>query len=78
MKENLPFQELIINISTKFTGLFGEEFENAIQDSLAEIGQYFNVDAVRLYRLSLKGEVIWGIEMRMPCLWAIQNIICRL
>ncbi len=58
MKENLPFQELIIKISTKFTGLFGDEFENAIQDSLAEIGLYFQVDVVRLYRLSLKGEVI--------------------
>ncbi|MCK5703704.1 MAG: sigma 54-interacting transcriptional regulator, partial [Cyclobacteriaceae bacterium] len=58
MKENLPFQELIIKISAKFTGLFGEEFENAIQDSLAEIGLYFKVDAVRLYRLSLQGEVI--------------------
>ena len=71
MKENLPFQELIIKISATFTGLFGEEFENAIQDSLVEIGLYFKVDAVRLYRLSLKGEVIkfrlsWRNESLAP------------
>ncbi len=71
MKEDLLFQELISKISSKFTGLFGDEFENAIQDILAEIGLYFKVDTVRLYRLSLEGEVIkfrlsWRNERLAP------------
>lgn len=41
MKEDLLFQELISKISSEFTGLFGDEFENSIQNCLAEIGNYF-------------------------------------
>ena len=58
IKEHLLFQELISKISAKFTGLYGVEFEQAIQDSLAEIGKYFRADTVRLYRLSLQGDVV--------------------
>jgi transcriptional regulator with GAF, ATPase, and Fis domain len=58
VEERLRFQELISNISNKFVGLTGVEFERAIQDTLEEIGRYFNSDTVRLYRLSLKGDVL--------------------
>jgi len=56
-EEHLRFQELVSRISTKFIGLSGAEFEQAIQDTLAEIGGYFEVDTVRLYRLSTQGDV---------------------
>jgi transcriptional regulator with GAF, ATPase, and Fis domain len=52
------FQQLISNISNKFVGLTGVEFELAIQDTLEEIGRYFESDTVRLYRLSLQGDVL--------------------
>ena len=58
VEERLRFQELISNISNKFVGLTGVEFERAIQDTLEEIGRYFNSDTVRLYRLSLQGDVL--------------------
>jgi len=61
LEERFRFQELIAKISTKFIGLSGVEFEKAIQDTLAVIGRYFDVDSVRLYRLSLQGDII---EMR--------------
>ncbi|MBW2572922.1 MAG: sigma 54-interacting transcriptional regulator [Deltaproteobacteria bacterium] len=61
LEERFRFQELITKISTKFIGLSGVEFEQAIQDTLAVIGRYFDVDSVRLYRLSLQGDII---EMR--------------
>jgi formate hydrogenlyase transcriptional activator len=60
-EERFRFQELIAKISAKFIGLSGIEFEQAIQDTLAVIGRYFDVDSVRLYRLSLQGDII---EMR--------------
>ncbi len=52
------FQNLISRISNKFVGLSGIEFEKSIHDALAEIGRYFNSDTVRLYRLSLEGDVV--------------------
>jgi len=58
LEKRLQFQELISKISTKFIGLTGVEFERVIHDTLAEIGRYFNSDTVRLYRLSLKGDVL--------------------
>jgi len=69
-KERLRFQELIARISTKFIGLSGVEFEQAIQDTLAVIGNYFEVDSVRLYRLSLQGDII---EMRN--VWRSEHLI---
>lgn len=57
-KEKLRFQKLISTISNKFIGLTGSEFEQRIQDALSEIGEYFNSDTVRLYRLSLQGDVV--------------------
>ena len=70
-EERLRFQELVSGISTKFIGLSGVEFEQAIQDAFAQIGGYFDVDSVRLYRLSLKGEVLklrinWRAEGLAP------------
>ncbi len=58
LEERMRFQELVARISTKFIGLSGVKFEQAIQDTLAEIGRYFEVDTVRLYRLSLSGDVL--------------------
>jgi formate hydrogenlyase transcriptional activator len=56
--ERMRFQELISRIATTFTGLTGNAFEQAIQDALTEIGKYFGVDSVKLYRLSLQGDVV--------------------
>ncbi len=71
LKEYLLFQELVSSVSSKFTGLSGVEFEQAIQDTLAEIGSYFDVDAVRLYQLSPQGDVLkfrlqWRSEHLSP------------
>jgi len=69
-EERLRFQELISRISTKFIGLIGVEFEQAIQEALAAIGRYFDVDSVRFYRLSLQGDII---EMRN--VWRSEHLI---
>ena len=71
LKDRLRFQELVARISKKFIGLYGVKFEQAIQGTLAEIGRYFKVDAVRLYRLSLQGEALkirnmWRSEHLAP------------
>jgi PAS domain S-box-containing protein len=71
IENRLRFQELVATISTKFIGLSGAEFEQAIQDTLAEVGRYFNLDTVRLYRLSLQGDVLkirnqWHNEQLSP------------
>ncbi|MBW1897006.1 MAG: PAS domain S-box protein, partial [Deltaproteobacteria bacterium] len=71
LERRQAFQELITRISTKFIGQTGDEFEQAIQDTLVEIGGYFEVDVVRLYRLSLQGEVViirnmWRSEQLSP------------
>jgi PAS domain S-box-containing protein len=58
LEREAEFKQLVSRISTKFTGISGEEFEQAIQDKLEEIGRYFGVDTVRLYQLSLHGEVL--------------------
>jgi len=61
LKEHVQFQKLVTKISSRFVGLSGAELKQAIQDVLAEVGKYFEVDAVRLYRLSPQGDII---EMR--------------
>ena len=71
LKDRLGFQELVARISKEFIGLYGVEFEQAIQGALAEIGRYFKVDAVRLYRLSPQGDVLkirnmWRAEHLAP------------
>jgi transcriptional regulator with GAF, ATPase, and Fis domain len=58
LKKHGEFQKLVSKISNKFVGLTGDEFEQAIQDTLEEIGRYFDSDTVRLYRLSLQGDVL--------------------
>jgi len=65
------FKQLVSQLSTKFTGLSGVKFENAIENSFQEIGKYFKVDTVRLYRLSLQGDVVkirnmWRSETLAP------------
>jgi transcriptional regulator with GAF, ATPase, and Fis domain len=71
LKKHSEFQNLVSRISNKFVGLSGIEFEQTIQETLAEIGRYFNVDTVRLYRLSLQGDVVkirnmWRSEHLAP------------
>ena len=71
LEERLRFQELVSGISTKFIGLSGVEFEQTIQDTLGEIGRYFEVDTVRLYQLSTQGDVLkirnmWRSEHLVP------------
>lgn len=71
LKKNSEFQNLISGISNKFVGLTGSEFEKVILKSLARIGRYFDVDTVRLYRLSPKGDVLkirnmWHSEELAP------------
>jgi PAS domain S-box-containing protein len=61
LEERLRFQNLVSNIAKRFIGLSSVNFKQARQDALAEIGRYFEVDAVRLYRLSPQGDII---EMR--------------
>jgi len=58
LQKHSKFQQLVFKISNKFVGLSGVELQQAIQDSFAEVGRYFEVDAVRIFRLSLKGEVL--------------------
>lgn len=52
------FKQLVSQLSSKFTALSGIQFEHAIENSLEEIGNFFGVDTVRLYQLSLQGEVL--------------------
>lgn len=52
------FKQLVSQLSSKFTALSGVEFEHAIENSLAEVGRFFDVDTVRLYQLSPQGEVL--------------------
>jgi formate hydrogenlyase transcriptional activator len=61
LEERLQFQNLVSKIAKNFIGLSSVELEQARQAALAEIGRYFEVDAVRLYRLSPQGDII---EMR--------------
>ena len=58
LEERHRFQEFIASISSRFISLSGVELKQAIQDSLSEIGRHFEVDAVRLYRLSPQGDII--------------------
>ncbi|MCK4987341.1 MAG: PAS domain S-box protein, partial [Desulfobacterales bacterium] len=69
LNEQIQFQELVSRISTKFIGLSGVEFEQAIQGALVVIGRYFEVDTVRLYRTSLKGD---ALEFRLN--WRSDNL----
>jgi len=58
IERHREFERLVAKISTRFVGLSGPEFEQAIQTALGDICTYFDVDAVRLYRLSPGGEVL--------------------
>ncbi|MFT5730935.1 MAG: formate hydrogenlyase transcriptional activator [Desulforhopalus sp.] len=58
LEKHGQFQKLVYNISSKFIGLSGAELKRAIQDALVEVGGYFEVDSVRLFRLSLDGSIL--------------------
>lgn len=71
LKKNAEFEHLVSRISMKFIGLSDLDFEQTIHKALEEIGNYFGVDTVRLYKLSLKGDVIkirnmWRNEQLAP------------
>ena len=71
LRKNNEIQKLVSGIATKFSALTGAEFETAIHNTLGEVGKYFNSDTVRLYRLSLKGDVVkirsmWRNERLAP------------
>ncbi len=71
LQERLRFQQLVSTISATFAGLSGTEYEQAIKGALAQIGGYFDADSVKLYRLSLEGEVLklrinWRTEGLAP------------
>lgn len=71
LEKRLAFEQLIAGISTRYIGLAGVEFEQAIQNTLAGVGRYFDVDTVRLYRLSRQGDVLkirnmWRSEHLAP------------
>ncbi len=58
VKQYEKFEKLVSEISTKFVGLSGVELEEAIQNELAEIAIFFDVDSVRLFRLSPQGDIL--------------------
>jgi len=71
LKKEAEFKQLVSALSSRFIGLSGVEFENAIQEGLAKIGGYFTADAVRLYLLSHQGEALkfrlmWRSEHLAP------------
>jgi len=71
LEKQAEFKQLVSQVSSKFMGLSGVEFEHAIENSLVEIGSYFGVDAVRLYQLSSRGEILkfrlmWQSEHLAP------------
>ncbi len=71
LKQHREFENLVATISTRFVGLSGPELEQSIQTTLGDIGSFFDVDAVRLYRLSLQGSVLkfrlmWTSEHLAP------------
>ena len=71
LKKHRDFENLVATISTTFVGLSGPELEQSIQSTLGDIGSFFDVDAVRLYRLSLQGRVLkfrlnWSSEHLAP------------
>ena len=71
LERHREFESLITRISTRFVGLSGPELEQSIQTTLGDIGSFFDVDAVRLYRLSLQGSVLkfrlnWSSEHLAP------------
>ena len=71
LERHREFENLVATISTRFVGLSGPELEQSIQTTLGDIGSFFDVDAVRLYRLSLQGSVLkfrlnWSSEHLAP------------
>jgi formate hydrogenlyase transcriptional activator len=58
IERHRELERLVAKISIKIVGQTGLELENSIQAALSEIGNFFDVDAVRLYRLSPDGDVL--------------------
>ncbi len=69
LERHHEFEVLVANISTTFVGLTGPEFEQTIQVILGKIGKFFDVDAVRLYKLSPDGEVL-----KFRLMWLAENL----
>jgi formate hydrogenlyase transcriptional activator len=58
LQKEFEFKQLVSALSSRFIGLSGVKFDDAIKESLKEIGRYFGVDGVRLLHLSLQGKVL--------------------
>jgi len=69
LERHRDFERLVANISARFVGLTGPEFEQTIQVILGEIGKFFDVDAVRLYKLSPDGDVL-----KFRLMWTSENL----
>ena len=58
LNRHREFEHIASTISRRFVGLSGSEFDQTVQTALEDVGRYFDVDAVRLYRLSPGGDVL--------------------
>ena len=58
LERHREFERLVAKISARIAGQTGLELENSIQVTLGDICKFFDVDAVRLYRLSPDGDVL--------------------
>jgi formate hydrogenlyase transcriptional activator len=58
LERHREFERLVAKISARIAGQTGLELENSIQVTLGDICKFFDVDAVRLYRLSPGGDVL--------------------
>jgi formate hydrogenlyase transcriptional activator len=58
LERHREFERLVAKISVRIAGHTGLELENSIQVILGDICNFFDVDAVRLYRLSPGGDVL--------------------
>lgn len=63
LNKSAEFKQLVSMISRRFIGLSGVEFEQAIQDELEKVGEYFDADTAMLFRFSLQGEVLKIMKM---------------
>lgn len=64
LKESLQFQSLLTRITARFVDLPAEEIDQAIQEVLQEVGEYYGVDRVIMHRFSPIGKVL-----ETTCFW---------
>jgi hypothetical protein len=60
---NLPFFGLVHDITSLLVSARSKEIENAIDESLAKIGEYFDVQQVALGQISSSGELLPSLRM---------------